>query len=58
MSLEAEALKNPSHVWDDDACCERCGFDGAEWYWWKHHTYEGKASDEKQMPPCKGRWAA
>lgn len=39
------------HEWDDDGCCIYCDFDGAEWHWWKHRTYEGRASDEK-MPLC------
>ncbi len=39
------------HEWDEDACCVHCGFDGAEWGHWKHHTYEGRASDLKQ-PLC------
>lgn len=39
------------HEWDEDACCIHCGFDGAEWYYWKHSTYEGRASAQKQ-PLC------
>ena len=31
------------HEYDDDGCCIHCGFDGAEWYWWKTSTYEGRA---------------
>ena len=41
----------PRHEWDEDACCVKCGFDGAEWSHWKKNTYEGIASDEK-MPLC------
>ena len=41
----------PAHECDEDAVCVHCGFDGAEWWHWKHNTYEGKASDEKS-PPC------
>lgn len=41
-----------AHEFDDDAFCIKCGFDGAEWYWWKHSTYEWRASDAK-MPTCK-----
>ena len=41
------------HEWDDEGCCARCGFDGTEWWWWKHQTYEGKAQPEAKMPPCK-----
>lgn len=44
----------PRHEWDDDGCCIHCGFDGAEWWHWKHNTYEGRASDKKE-PPCKRR---
>ena len=40
------------HEFDEDACCIHCGFDGAEWYWWRHNTYEGKDSEESQ-PDCK-----
>lgn len=40
------------HDFDDDAICRKCGFDGAEWWHWKHCTYEGNASDEKQ-PRCR-----
>lgn len=43
------------HEWDDDACCIHCGFDGAEWHWWRHHTYEGKSQPEARMPPCEPR---
>lgn len=45
------AERKQSHEWDDDGCCKYCGFDGAEWWHWKHNTYEGKASDLKQ-PKC------
>jgi hypothetical protein len=41
------------HSWDEDSVCIKCGFDGAEWYHWKHNTYEGVASKEKQ-PLCTG----
>lgn len=44
-----------SHVWDEDSCCVHCGFDGAEWWHWKHRTYEGRASDER-MPICERRF--
>lgn len=37
------------HYFDEDAVCMDCGFDGAEWHHWKHHTYEGRASNCK--PP-------
>jgi hypothetical protein len=39
------------HNFDEDAVCLDCGFDGAEWAHWKHHTWEGKASDAKR-PQC------
>lgn len=42
-----------AHDFDDDGCCVKCGFDGAEWHWWKHSTYEGKAQTEAKMPRCK-----
>ncbi len=41
------------HEWDDDGVCIYCGFDGAEWHWWKHSTYEGRAQPEAKQPPCK-----
>ena len=41
------------HEWDDDGCCIHCGFDGAEWHWWKHDTYEGRAQPEMKMPRCR-----
>jgi hypothetical protein len=31
------------HQLDDDACCIVCGFDAAEWYWWRYSTDEGRA---------------
>lgn len=40
-----------SHKFDDDGVCEMCGFDGAEWHWWRFSTYEGKAM-QTPMPPC------
>lgn len=43
------------HDWDDDGCCIHCGFDGAEWHWWKHSTYEGRAHPEARQPLCKER---
>lgn len=43
------------HEWDDDAVCIHCGFDGAEWHHWKHHTYEGKAQPEAKPPLCTRR---
>lgn len=45
-----------NHEFDHDAICIHCGFDGAEWWHWKHNTYEGRASDAKQ-PACTMRWA-
>ena len=40
------------HEFDDDGCCIHCGFDGAEWHWWKHSTYEGKAQPNAKRPQC------
>jgi hypothetical protein len=40
-----------SHEYDDDGVCIVCGFDGAEWHWWKKQTYEGKASNAVR-PVC------
>lgn len=51
MNQELKQLTTPQHDWDDDGVCKHCMFDGAEWHHWKHHTYEGKASNMK-MPPC------
>ncbi len=41
-----------AHDFDEDCCCVVCGFDAAEWYWWKNNTYEGRSVDAK-MPRCK-----
>lgn len=46
-----DAKRSGEHHWDDDCICLNCGFDGAEWWHWKHMTYEGKASTLKQ-PLC------
>lgn len=40
------------HEWDDDGCCVHCGYDGAEYVWWRRHTYEGLAL-KTPMPPCR-----
>jgi hypothetical protein len=55
-----DPIKTPAsvtyrHEFDEDACCIKCGFDGAEWAHWKRNTYEGKASNEKQ-PLCTGTY--
>lgn len=42
----------PSHSFDEDGVCTRCGFDGAEFVWWKG-TAEGRAFPEARMPACK-----
>lgn len=49
---QAENEKRLPHTWDDDGCCTRCGFDGAEFVWWKG-TDEGRALPEARMPKCK-----
>lgn len=43
------------HEWDHEGCCIYCDFDGAEWHWWKHSTYEGRAQPEARQPQCKER---
>lgn len=53
IDVTAQTVDLTRHVWDDDACCIKCGFDGAEWAHWKRNTHEGKASDAKQ-PLCTG----
>jgi len=40
------------HDFDEDGCCIHCGFDGAEWHWWKHSTYEGQSRPDARMPRC------
>ncbi len=40
------------HNFDDDAVCTDCGFDSAEWHYWKHSTYEGRAKPEARPPLC------
>jgi predicted alpha/beta-fold hydrolase len=47
-----ERYKRTLHDFDDDAVCKRCGFDGAEWYHWRHSTHEGVAS-ESLIPICR-----
>lgn len=41
------------HIYDLDGTCLICGFDGAEFSWWKKSTYEGLASPETKEPACK-----
>lgn len=42
-----------AHEYDDDGCCVHCGFDGAEWWHWKHNTYEGLARPDEKEPLCR-----
>lgn len=35
------------HEWDDDACCEHCGFDGAEAHWVRSQTHP----DDREPAP-------
>jgi len=53
MTEDAELLRY-RHELDDDGCCIYCGFDGAEWHWWRYHTYEGQAM-QTPAPPCQKR---
>ncbi len=46
------------HIYDEDGTCVICGFDGAEFHWWKNSTYEGKASPEVKAPICKDKDSA
>lgn len=46
------------HQFDEDGICYHCNFDGAEWHWWKHSTYEGRANTEAKMPSCINRPAS
>ena len=39
------------HEYDDDGVCIHCGFDDAEFVWWRT-TYEGKAMPHVQRPQC------
>lgn len=39
------------HEWDEDGVCIHCGFDGAEHYWWKSSTAEGRAMKTPE-PAC------
>jgi hypothetical protein len=50
-------VQNRQHEWDDDAVCVRCGFDGAEWWHWRHNTYEGKAADGARQPLCTAAYS-
>ena len=40
------------HDLDDDGVCVRCGWDGAEWHWWRYNTYEGM-SLKTPAPECR-----
>lgn len=44
-----------NHEYDEEAVCVYCGFDGAEWHWWRYSTYEGRAADAEQqrVPACR-----
>jgi hypothetical protein len=49
MGKEAHMIRK--HVLDRDCTCVLCGFDAAEFSWWKRSTYEGRASDATE-PLC------
>lgn len=53
MSDNNQVILTTIHANDRDCVCTVCGFDGAEWYWWKNNTYEGRADEETKMPECK-----
>lgn len=38
------------HIWDDDACCIKCGFDGAEWDW--IYRVNCHPEERRPVPPC------
>jgi len=44
-------VRMKQHEYDDDGCCIHCGFDGAEWHWWKTSTYEGRALAGEECEP-------
>ncbi len=52
-TLNPQPAEPKPHEWDDDGCCLHCGFDGAEWHWWRFSTYEGRAQPEARMPACR-----
>ncbi len=39
------------HVWDDDAVCIYCGFDGAEWDW--IYRVNCHPEERRPVPPCE-----
>lgn len=39
------------HEFTEDGICSHCGYEGADFHHWKHHTPEGLASDAT-CPPC------
>lgn len=51
MAEPDEKVIEQPHQFDGEAICLRCGFDGAEWSYWKNFTHEGQASDARQ-PTC------
>lgn len=52
LGANGKRCLNNGHEWDDDGCCVHCGFDGAEYWWWRRDTYEGRAM-ATEMPKCK-----
>jgi hypothetical protein len=41
-----------SHDFDAEGVCALCGFDGAEWHYWRYQTHEGRAKPEAKIPRC------
>ena len=51
LGANGKRYLNNWHEWDEDGCCIHCGFDGAEYLWWRRDTYEGRAM-ATEMPKC------
>jgi hypothetical protein len=51
------AQPDDRHDFDEDGCCTKCGFDGAEWHHWKHSTWEGRAQPDAKPPRCTNSYA-
>ena len=46
-------------IWDDDACCIKCGFDGAEWDWIYRELPSGGAPAGAAVPGgVAARWTS
>jgi hypothetical protein len=49
MDESEPKIELPRHEYDDDSCCIRCGFDGAEWW---HLERMKPKQDREREPAC------